>query len=530
MKADDLSIPFTNCAHTDFTDTKSREAFAHAVDEVAATLPLKVPVVVAGKARFSGKNLSRYCPSEKDRLVATVTLATKEDADRAVILASQAWPSWRDTPIHERALLLEELAASFTRDRFQLAALQALEVGKPWREADADVAEAIDFCCYYARQALTELQPRKQGTIPGEENVLFYEGRGPAAIVAPWNFPLAILCGMTTAALVSGNTVLMKPAEQSSAVAHAFYERLISVGFSPDVVQFLPGLGEEIGSHLVEHPLIAQIAFTGSKEVGLSIIEKAGITRPGQPQVKRVVCEMGGKNAIIIDDDADLDEAVLGVMESAFGYAGQKCSACSRVIAVGTAFEPFINRLVEACRSIIIAPAHTPACRLGPVIDEQSYSKLKSVIENPGKGASPLYVGEAPSGGCYIAPAIFLVEDPTHRLMQEELFGPILAVIRLETFQDALEVAASTEFALTGSVYSRSPAHLEEAAKRFRVGNLYLNRPCTGALVDRQPFGGFRMSGMGTKAGGPGYLLNFADPRCVSENTMRRGFTPDVEM
>jgi RHH-type proline utilization regulon transcriptional repressor/proline dehydrogenase/delta 1-pyrroline-5-carboxylate dehydrogenase len=526
----DLSTPFANCPPVDCTDATMRQALARAIDETAATFPRQVPVVIAGQARFGGRTLERPCPSETWWPVATVTLATREDAAAAVTAAAEAWPAWRDRPLTERALLLEKLAERLQADRLQLAALQTFEVGKPWREADADVAEAIDFCRYYARQALRELGPQRLADMSGEDNTLWYEGRGPAVVIAPWNFPLAILCGMATAALVAGNTVVLKPAEQASAVAYALYERMRDVGFPADVVHFLPGIGEEIGSYLVEHPLVAQVAFTGSKTVGLSIVEKAARTHPGQPQVKRVVCEMGGKNAIIVDDAADLDEAVAGVLHSAFGYAGQKCSACARAIVVRAAYAPFVARLVEACRSLTIAPAHLPSCCLGPVIDAEAYQRLREVIAHPGAGAQPLYVGEAPAGGWYIAPAVFAVQDSRHRLMQEELFGPVLAVMQVETFNEALTVAVSTEYALTGAVYSRTPSHLEEAKKRFRVGNLYLNRGCTGALVQRQPFGGFGMSGLGTKAGGPGYLLQFAEPRCVSENTMRRGFTPDVAL
>jgi RHH-type proline utilization regulon transcriptional repressor/proline dehydrogenase/delta 1-pyrroline-5-carboxylate dehydrogenase len=529
MRSGDLQTPFENCPHADFTDPAVRQTFAQAIDKIVSTFPLRVPLVVAGQEHVSDHTLERYCPSDTTLHVAQVTLATRADADAAVATSYRAWPAWRDRPLRERAMLLEKLADRLQHDRFYLAALQTLEVAKPWREADADVTEAIDFCRYYARQALVELGPRMQGSLAGEENVLFYEGRGPALIIAPWNFPLAILCGMTTAALVAGNTVVMKPAEQSSAIAYALYQRMLAAGFPPDVVQFLPGLGEEVGSYLVEHPHIAQIAFTGSKAVGLSILAKAGETAAGQPQVKRVVCEMGGKNAIIVDDDADLDEAVAGVLHSAFGYAGQKCSACSRVIIVDTAYEPFITRLVDACRSLRIAPAHLPSCRLGPVIDENAYNRLRRIIAQPGEGASPLYIGEAPTGGWYVAPAVFAVQDPSHRLMQEEFFGPVLAVMQAESFDTALDIAVSTEFALTGAVYSRSPSHLEQAKRRFRVGNLYLNRGCTGSLVHRQPFGGFGMSGIGTKAGGPGYLLHFADPRCITENTTRRGFTPEVE-
>ncbi len=529
MKACDLQTPFVNSPHIDFTDRNACETFTRAVSGMESELPLKVPVVISGQKLFSGEIIEHFCPSKKESLVATVSMAGKDDAEEAISAALGAWPSWRELPVEERAMLLEKLADRLEEDRYRLAALQTLEEAKPWREADGDVAEAIDFCRYYARQALVELGPRKQGDIPGEDNILFCEGRGLAVVIAPWNFPLAILCGMTTAALVAGNSVLMKPAEQSSAMAYFLYEHMMDAGFPPDVVHFLPGLGEEIGNYLVEHPMVAMIAFTGSKKVGLSIVEKAARTLPGQPQVKRVVCEMGGKNAIIVDDDADLDQAVVGVVKSAFGYAGQKCSACSRVIIVGTVYETFIKRLVEACRSLIIAPSHLPSCRLGPVIDEEAYDRLIHIIENPGAGADLLYKGEAPPDGFFVPPTVFAVKNPGHRLMQEELFGPVLAVMNVDTYDEALSVASATEFALTGAVYSRSPGHLEQAKRQFRVGNLYLNRGCTGALVHRQPFGGFAMSGIGTKAGGPGYLLNFADPRSITENTMRRGFTPEME-
>jgi RHH-type proline utilization regulon transcriptional repressor/proline dehydrogenase/delta 1-pyrroline-5-carboxylate dehydrogenase len=526
----DLTTLFTNCPLADFTDTNTHKAFTLALEQTMATLPQRVPVVINGQKRFADAIWPRYCPSDTTLQVASVTLATQAQAETAVATAARAWPAWRDRPLEERARLLEHLAEQLQTDRLQLAALQVIEVGKPWREADADVAEAIDFCRYYARQAVVELALRRQGDMAGEHNLLWYEGRGPSVVLAPWNFPLAILCGMTMATLVAGNTVVMKPSEQASTVAYALFERMLAVGFPPEVVQFLPGIGEDVGAYLVAHPAIAQVAFTGSKQVGLTIVEQAAHTRPGQPQVKRVICEMGGKNAIIVDDDADLDEAVAGVMHSAFGYAGQKCSACSRVIVVGTAYDPFVARLIDACRSLSLEPAHYPSCRLGPVIDEAAYHRLQKIIANPVEGATPLYIGTTRAGGFYVPPALFRVEDHDHPLMQEELFGPILAVMHVPSFAAALTVAVSTEFALTGAVYSRIPSHLEEARQRFRVGNLYLNRGCTGAMVQRHPFGGFGMSGIGTKAGGPGYLLHFADPRCVSENTMRRGFTPDLNM
>ena len=364
-------------------------------------------------------------------------MPTTGDADEAVKAAASAWPGWRDRPLEERAALLEKLATLLDADRARIAGLQTYEVGKPIREADGDVAEAIDFCRYYARQALIELAPKTQKGMPGEENVFHYRGRGVALVIGPWNFPAAILCGMAAAALVAGNTVIMKPSGKSSAVGYALYEKMMEAGFPQDVVHFIPGAGGSLGDYLVTHPLVAQIAFTGSRDVGLAILEKAGKTVPGQPQVKRVVCEMGGKNAIIVDDDADLDDAVSGVVKSAFGYAGQKCSACSRVIVVGKpAYDSFVKRLIEACRSILIAPAHETGCRLGPVVDETAHARLLKVIENPGKGATPLYVGdvkETPTGGWYVPPAVFAVDDVNHPLMQKELFGPDRKSTRLNS-------------------------------------------------------------------------------------------------
>jgi RHH-type proline utilization regulon transcriptional repressor/proline dehydrogenase/delta 1-pyrroline-5-carboxylate dehydrogenase len=305
---------------------------------------------------------------------------------------------------------------------------------------------------------------------------------------------------------------------------------MLSVGFDPRIVQFLPGDGAEVGAALVEHPHVAGIAFTGSKQVGLHIIEQAAKVRPGQELVKRVVCEMGGKNAIVIDDDADLDEAVAGVLKSAFGYSGQKCSAGSRIIAVGTAYEPFVHRLIEACRSLDLAPAYDPSCQMGPVVDRDAFERLSNVIKNPGPGAKPLHVGTAPASlnGYFIAPAVFEVTESRHRLMCDELFGPVLAVMKVDTFERAINIANESAYKLTGAVFSRSPVNLDFARRNFRVGNLYLNRGSTGAMVDRQPFGGFGMSGGGTKAGGPNYLLQFVDPRVVTENTMRRGMTPEL--
>lgn len=525
----DVTSAFDNCALSDFTDPERRRSFAAAVGAVEASLPITVPVVIGGKEVSDRPQVARPCPSEISRTAAKVHFANAADVNDAVARAHAAWPAWRDRPMKERALLLEKLADLMETDRDAMSALQCFEVGKPWKEADADVAEAVDFCRYYARQAMTELAPKTQGRIFGEDNVLTYEGRGVCAVIAPWNFPLAILCGMAAAALVTGNTVVLKPAEQSSAVALGLFKKMQAAGFGADIVQFLPGDGEVVGKALVAHKDVAQLAFTGSKAVGLAIVEAASKVQPGQAQVKRVVCEMGGKNAIIVDDDADLDEAVFGVVRSAFGFAGQKCSACSRVLVHKAVVETFTKRLLEATNSLAIGVSQDPGSFVSPVVDGDAQKRLLAVVTNPGDGAKVLLRRDVPSGGYFVPPTVISVTDAKHHVMQAEFFGPIVAVMAVDSFDAAIDIANGTEFNLTGAVFSRSPKHLEEARRRFRVGNLYLNRGSTGALVERQPFGGFGMSGIGTKAGGPGYLMNFVDPRVVTENTMRRGFTPELE-
>ena len=524
----DINAPFQNSPLTDFTAEDERAAFARAVAEAEKQMPWQVPVVIEGQARTTGDALFHVCPNVKTRIASSTNSTTLDEVEQAVGFAKKAWPAWRDLPLETRAARINILAARLDADRLRLAAMEVHEQAKPWREADADVAEAIDFCRYYARHALIELGPRTQGNLPGESNLLTYEGRGLCAVIAPWNFPLAILCGMTTAALVAGNAVLLKPAEQATAIAFAFHQHALAAGIPAGVLPFLPGDGAIIGDALVRHRDVVQIAFTGSREVGTAILRQAAEIAPGQTMIKRVVCEMGGKNAIIVDDDADLDEAVMGVMGSAFGYAGQKCSACSRLIVVGHIYDNFINRLKLAAEAIVPASATQADCLLPPVIDEASHTKLLKIINEPPPDAQCLHRGEAGGTGWFVPPAIFAVTDPQHELMQRELFGPILTVFAARDFDHALEVANTGDFALTGSVYSRSPLHLQQARAAFRVGNLYLNRPSTGAQVHRQPFGGFKMSGAGTKAGGPGYLLHFAEMRVCTENTMRRGFAPEI--
>ena len=521
---------FHNAALADFSNPKPDlpSAFARAVATAKAEMPWQVPVVIDGEPRTAGKVLQHFSPNDKEKVATRAVAATEADLISAVTTAKKGWPAWRDRSLSDRADCLRELARRLEADRLRLIALEVHEQAKPWREADADVAEAIDFCHYYARQAEIELAPRRQGSLPGENNLLTYEGRGLTAVIAPWNFPLAILCGMATAALVAGNAVLLKPAEQATAIAYAFHQHALASGIPPEILQFLPGDGAEIGAAMVRHPEVVQIAFTGSREVGTAILRQAAEIVPGQTSIKRMVCEMGGKNAIIVDDDADLDEAVVGVIQSAFGYAGQKCSACSRVVVVGKIFDAFVARLRLAVEALVPESAERGSCRLPPVIDEASQAKLWKVIRDPGAGAKRIYVGEARTEGWFVPPALFEVNDPHHALMQDEFFGPVLALFPARDFTHAVEVANASMFALTGAVFSRSPVHLQQARESFRVGNLYLNRGCTGALVNRQPFGGFKMSGAGTKAGGPGYLLHFSEMRVCTENTMRRGFTPDI--
>ncbi len=367
--------------------------------------------------------------------------------------------------------------------------------------------------------------------LPGEENQWLYEPRGPAVVIAPWNFPLAILTGMAAAAVVAGNPVILKPAEQSPLIAYRLALAFEEAGAPAGVVNYLPGIGEEIGPPLVNHPVIALIAFTGSRAVGLSINHLAAQPRPDQDHVKRVIVEMGGKNAVIIDDDADLDEAVAGVVASAFGYSGQKCSACSRAVVLADVHDLFLTRLIEAVASLKIAPAEDPACRLGPVIDAQALDRIHAAIERGKRDARLVFAGDIgplAAEGFYVAPHVFADVPPASSLATEEIFGPVLSVTKAQNLDEALVIANSVQYALTGGIFSRSPANIRRARSEFRVGNLYINRKITGALVGRQPFGGFKLSGAGTQAGGPDYLRHFLLPRCVTENTLRHGFPAEA--
>ena len=520
--------PFSNEPLTDFSTEPARAAMAEGMQQVWRRLGAPYPLIIDGRRIETGAWIDSINPSHKNQLVGRVAAAGIEQAKQAIAAAKRAFPVWRDTPVELRAALLQRLATLIRRRRFELMAWEVYETGKQWREADGDVAEAIDYCEYYAREMLRLAKPWGK-SVPGEENQNLLEPRGVAVVIAPWNFPLAILLGMTTASLVAGNTVVMKPAEQSAVIGAKFMELLEQAGFPPGVVNLLSGNGEEIGPTLATHPDVALIAFTGSRTVGLLLQQQAAQVGDNQDHLKKVITELGGKNATIIDDDADLDEAVHGVVAGAFGYAGQKCSACSRVIVLAPIYDAFVNRLVEATKSLKVGPAEEPANTVGPVIDADAQRHICAAIERGKTTARFVYgggVGALADEGFYVAPHVFADVPPDSPLAQEEIFGPVLAVCRAKDLTDALTIANGTKYALTGGCFSRSPSTIDRVRREFRVGNLYINRKITGALVQRQPFGGYKLSGIGAKAGGPDYLLQFCWPRTITENTLRRGFTP----
>ncbi len=521
---------FENQPLTDFSIKKNRAVMQQSIDRLRNTFDsetrIVVPLVINGETIETTEKFERRDPSHHSRIIAEVCAGTTADATRAIDAASEGAPMWHAVGHQHRSSILRKAASIIKERRYELAALQVFEVGKSWRESDADVAEAIDFCNYYADCVLDLSVPRNVN-VPGEENTTTFRPRGVAVVIAPWNFPLAILAGMSAAALVTGNTVVLKPAEQSSLVGLRWYEILIEAGVHPNALSFLPARGEVVGSTLVTHPKVDLIAFTGSRSVGLSINQLAA-ENPGR-SIKRVIAELGGKNSIIVDDDADLDEAVLGTVASAFGFQGQKCSACSRVIVLENVYDVFIDRLSQAVQSLHVGPADDPSSRVGPLVDAEASEKVCAFIEQ-GRQTSHEIVSVDPNTlsdtGWFVGPHVFTDVDPASPLAQDEIFGPILVVMRAKSFDHAIQLTNDTPYALTAGVFSRSPAHLRQARHAIQAGNVYLNRGCTGALVHRQPFGGYKLSGIGSKTGGPDYLHQFVVPQTVTENTMRRGFAP----
>jgi RHH-type proline utilization regulon transcriptional repressor/proline dehydrogenase/delta 1-pyrroline-5-carboxylate dehydrogenase len=519
--------PFTNEPRAELRRPGPRERMRAAVDRAASALGFEAPVLIDGREVATGDQLVSVDPGRIDTVVCRSGRAGPAEADRAVDAALAAWPTWRDVTWRDRAAVLFRAAAHMRGRRADLAALEVFEAGKPIPEADADVCEAIDFCEYYGREALRMSAGGEVYEAPGEANSYRYEPSGVGVVISPWNFPLAIPTGMVTAALVTGNAVLLKPAEQTPGVALRLVQILHEAGVPPGALAFLPGVGEEVGAHLVAHPQVSIVAFTGSKAVGLGIVREAAVHREGQHHVKRVIAEMGGKNAVIVDSDADLDVAVPAITSSAFSYAGQKCSAASRVIALAPIFDELVERLAGAAAVVPLGHASELRTVVGPLIDEDAYRRVQNyqdIARNEGKVVAQR--NDVPAGGWYVGPTVVVTERPDARVATEEIFGPLLTCLRADDFDHALALANASEYALTGGLFSRSPARIRRAAREFRAGNLYVNRGITGALVGRQPFGGFGLSGVGSKAGGPDYLLLFVEPRAVTENLLRQGFAP----
>ncbi|MBI2842227.1 MAG: L-glutamate gamma-semialdehyde dehydrogenase [Armatimonadetes bacterium] len=528
-RPDKYEKAFANEPERDFSRAENIDRMRHALERVRGQFDRRWPLVVGGKEVFTEDHIVSVNPARPSEVVGRTASATTKEAEMAVEAAKKAFPAWRDTPAEDRAHYLFRAAEIMRQERDELAAWEVFEAGKGWREADADICETIDYLNYYGQEMIRLGRPRRLGPVPGETNDYFYQPKGIAAIIPPWNFPMAIPAGMTTAAIVTGNTAILKPAVQTPIVAAKFVDVMRRAGLPEGVLNYVPGPGPLIGEYLVTHPDIDIIAFTGSRAVGVRINQLAAEVRPGQDRLKRVVAEMGGKNAVIIDSDADMDEAVMGTIVSAFSYQGQKCSAASRVIVLEPVYDLFLSRLVEAARSLRIGPVDDPSNFMGAVIDEKAREKILRYIEI-GKSEARLVLETDVSrlgDGYFIGPTIFADAPPDAVIAQEEIFGPVIAVIRARDFEHAIEIAAGTSYALTGGVYSRSPANIDRARREFRVGNLYINRKTTGAIVARQPFGGLKMSGIGSKAGGPDYLIQFMEPRVVTENTLRRGFAPE---
>ncbi|HEY5551266.1 MAG TPA: proline dehydrogenase family protein, partial [Opitutaceae bacterium] len=532
---DDGPHLFRNAANTDFSRASARDAQLAALKEFESTqLGRKWPVIINGRKVTDRPFLPSVNPARPAQVIGYWAKGTMQDADDAVAASVAFFPKWRATPVDERAEMLERAADLMESRRLEINSLLILEGGKPWVEADGDTSEAIDFLRFYALEIRRMSKPVVTQHVPGEKCVQVWTPRGVGVSVAPWNFPLAILTGLTVAPLVAGNCMIIKPARQTSIIGAFLMDILVEAGVPAGALHFLPCSGADAGAHLVAHPKIDFIAFTGSREVGLGIWEEAGKTRPGQANLKKVVCEMGGKNAMIIDNDADLDEAIPAALYSAFGFAGQKCSALSRLIVLEGVHDKFVERFLAACPTIPVGDPSLPGTIVNPVIDDAAQRSILGYIEAGKKESKLAWQAELPaeliaSKGYYVPPAVFTGCKPDHKIVREEIFGPVLAILKAKDLDEAFAMANDNDYALTGGFFSRSPRALERAKAEFLVGNLYLNRGCTGAIVQRHPFGGFKMSGGGTKAGGREYLENFMFPRLIAENVMRRGFTPPEE-
>lgn len=519
---------FVNEPPVDLSRKENRAAWHEALQEARRGLGRNFPSVINGRESLSGGMIVSVNPARPTETVGAVSSVDRAMAEVALTAARKAQKEWGRVAPRERSGILRRAAELVRHRRFELMAWQVLEVGKNWSEADGDVTEAIDYLCYYAAEAERLGGSFSMEQCSGEENVYSYRPRGVALVLAPWNFPLAISMGMVSAALVTGNAVLYKPSSLSPVNGWHVFSILREAGVPDGVLNFIPGSGPEVGDFLVEHPETDLVLFTGSRDVGLRIVEKCGRVRGGQRGVKRAVAEMGGKNAILVDGDADLDLTVIGVKQSAFGYQGQKCSACSRVIVVESCYDRFLKRLRETVAEMPAGPPEDPSFLIGPVIDERAQRTIASYRDMARIEGRIVVEGTVPREGYYVPPVVVTDLAPTSRVLRDEIFGPVLSVIKARNMEEGLALANSSEYGLTGGLYSRNPSHVRRVREEFEVGNLYINRGITGAIVGRQPFGGFKMSGVGSKAGGFDYLVQFMEPRVVTENTMRRGFAPDI--
>ena len=511
-------IPYKHEPFTDFTKEENRNAYLEGLKIVDQYLGQEYPLIIGGERITTEERIVSYNPADKNQVIGSVSKASKELAEKAMQEADKAFQTWKKVKPEIRADVLFKAAAIIRRRKFEFSALLTREAGKPWDEADADTAEAIDFLEYYGRQMLEMKDGRKVQSRPGEFNRYDYIPLGIGVVISPWNFPFAIMAGTTVAAVVTGNTVLLKPASTTPVVAYKFFEVLEEAGLPPGVVNFVPGSGAEVGDYLVDHPKTRFISFTGSRDVGLRIFERASKLSEGQVWLKRVIAEMGGKDTIVVDKEADLELAAKSIVKSAFGFSGQKCSACSRVVIVKDVYDQVVNRVVEITKNLKVGNPADLENDVATVIDQSAFNKIKEYIEI-GKQEGQLLIGGTAddSVGYFVHPTVFADVAPTARLMQEEIFGPVVAITKAEDFKDAIDIANNTEYGLTGAVITNNRMNLEYAREEFHVGNLYFNRGCTGAIVGYQPFGGFNMSGTDSKAGGPDYLTLHMQAKTTSE-------------
>ena len=511
-------IPYEHAEETDFSKEENRQAYKEALNKVRGDFHREYPLLIDGEEIHTPQKLTSYNPADKKQVVGKVSMADKELAEKAIESAWKHFDTWRKWPAKSRAEILFKAAAIFRRRRHEFSAAMTVEAGKNYVEADGDTAEAIDFLEYYGRQMVELDKGKPVLSRLNEHNEYFYQPMGVGFIIPPWNFPFAIMCGTTVAALVTGNTVLMKPSEKAPVVSAKFVEVLREAGLPDGVLQFIPGDPKEIGDYIVDHPKIRFINFTGSRATGTRIYERAAKVQKGQKWLKRVVAEMGGKDTIIVDEDADLELAAKSIVTSAFGFSGQKCSACSRAIIHQDVYDQVLERTAELTKEVTVGDPAEYGTLVGPVIDEIQFNKIREYIDIGKQEGKLITGGETDdSKGYFVQPTIFADVDPEARIMQEEIFGPVVAFTKAKDFEELLAIANNTDYGLTGSVISRNREHLDRARRDFNVGNLYFNRGCTGSIVGLQPFGGVNMSGTNAKAGGPDYLLNFMEPKSVSE-------------